>query len=108
MDKITLDDLLDGPLKRDITTNPNIGLKIDTQGYEGEVLAGIVKWNDRVKVIHTEMSLTPLYEGGIGFGDLFRMLEKRGYRCCLSIEPGFTDPKTYEMLQVDATFERLA
>jgi FkbM family methyltransferase len=82
-----------------------IALKIDTQGYEAEVLAGLDKWSDNVEVILVEMSLSALYEGEVKFLDLYRMIEDRGYHC-ISIERGFTDPRTYEVLQVDAIFER--
>lgn len=99
---ITLDGFLD--CQPDLAHTP-IALKIDTQGYEAEVLAGLKKWSDRVQVIFVEMSLVPLYQDQINFVDLYRMIEDRGYRC-ISVEPGFTDPSTYEMLQVDAIFER--
>lgn len=101
VDVITLDGFLD----HGYATGTALGVKIDTQGSEAQVLAGLIKWSPAVKVIQTEMSLTPLYADGIGFTDLFKLIESRGYRCT-SIEPGFTDPKTSEMLQVDATFER--
>jgi hypothetical protein len=98
----TLDDFLDGePDLADIA----IALKLDTQGYEAEVLAGLDKWSDHVEVIMTEMSLVALYQGQIKFLDLYRIIEDRGYRC-ISIEPGFIDPRAYEVLQVDAIFER--
>lgn len=99
---ITLDGYLDS--MNGWATLP-IGLKIDAQGYEAEVLAGLNKWSKAVRVLYTEMSLTPLYEGGIGFSDLFRQIEQRGYHCT-SLEPGFIDRRTCEVLQVDATFER--
>jgi FkbM family methyltransferase len=99
---ITLDEYLDSMPS---LVGQSIGLKIDTQGYEAAVLAGLVRWAGSVKVLLTEMSLTPLYEGSIEFSDLFGRIEERGYRC-VSIEPGFSDPETSEMLQVDATFER--
>jgi FkbM family methyltransferase len=98
----TLDSFLDG--EPDLAGTA-IALKIDTQGYEAEVLAGLHKWSDSVKVITTEMSLVALYRGQITFVDLYRMIEDRGYRC-ISIQPGFIDPRTYEVLQVDAIFER--
>jgi len=101
VDVITLDSYLDTAG----VTDPCLGLKIDTQGYEGEVLAGLRQHSDRVKVIQLEMSLTPLYEGGASFSDLFAELETRGYHC-ISLEAGFTDPKTFEVLQVDGMFER--
>jgi FkbM family methyltransferase len=98
----TLDSYLDG--QPDLA-NRAIALKMDTQGSEAEVLTGLRKWSDSVEVILAEMSLAPLYQGQIKFVDLYRMMEDRGYRC-ISIEPGFTDPRTYEVLQVDAIFER--
>jgi FkbM family methyltransferase len=98
----TLDDVLDG--EPDLV-DAAIALKLDTQGYEAEVLAGLDKWSNNVEVIMTEMSLVALYQGQAEFLDLYRMIEDRGYRC-ISIEPGFIDPRTYEVLQVDAIFER--
>jgi hypothetical protein len=99
----TLDEFLD---RDPDAPNLTIALKIDTQGYESEVLAGLSRWSGKVKVIMVEMSLTPLYEGGPLFVDLYQIIERRGYRC-ISIERGFTDPRSYEVLQVDAIFERV-
>jgi FkbM family methyltransferase len=82
-----------------------VALKMDTQGYEAEVLSGLNKWNGCVDVILTEMPLAKLYKGETRFVDLYRTIEDRGYRC-ISIEPAFIDPITYEVLQVDAIFER--
>ena len=98
----TLDSFLDGEPDLGDT---RIGLKIDTQGYEAEVLAGLDKWSKGIEVIMAEMSLTALYDGELEFVDLFQMIQNRGYHC-ISIEPGFTDPRTFEVLQVDAVFER--
>ena len=99
---ITVDSFLDA--EPSLADNA-IALKIDTQGYEAEVLAGLNKWSDSVKVIQTEMSLTALYEGEVRFGELYQSIEARGLHC-ISIEPGFTDPRTYEVLQIDAIFAR--
>ena len=96
---VTLDSYLDR------VTDSALGLKIDTQGYESMVLAGLRRHSARVKVIQCEMSLVPLYEGATTFRDLFLELDQRGYRC-ISIEAGFTDPRTFEVLQVDGIFER--
>jgi FkbM family methyltransferase len=99
---ITLDSFLDNETGLADTA---IALKIDTQGYEPEVLGGLDKWSDRVKVIQAEMSLTALYDGDVGFIDLYRSITDRGYHC-ISIEPGFIDPRTFEVLQTNAIFER--
>lgn len=99
---MTLDDALDAV--PDLTA-ASLGLKIDTQGYEAEVLKGLQNWSDKIKVMQLEMSLVPLYESASTFDDLFQSVVKRGYRC-ISIEPGFIDPNTAEVLQVDAIFQR--
>ncbi len=98
----TLDNFID---EMPALTNAAIGLKIDTQGNEAKVLRGLTKWSHNVEVIMAEFSLTSLYEGEASFTDLYRQIEERGYRC-ISIEPGFTDGQTYEILQVDTIFER--
>jgi FkbM family methyltransferase len=85
--------------------NDNIFLKIDTQGYEGEVLKGAEKSLTRISTIQVEMSLVPLYKDGILFQDLFRMISEKGY-VLVAVEPGFSDRKTGQMLQMDGIFHR--
>jgi FkbM family methyltransferase len=46
------------------------GLKIDTQGYEDRVLAGLRRNHERVKVISSEMSIKPLYAHGPSMPEL--------------------------------------
>jgi hypothetical protein len=58
-----------------------IALKLDTQGYEMEVLAGLDERRDNVEVIMAEMSLAALYERQVKFVDLYQAIEERGYRC---------------------------
>lgn len=99
---MTLDALLD---KYAGVTSQSMGLKIDTQGYEAQVLSGLHRWDACIDVIQIEMSLTKLYEGSLSFIELYHIMEDRGFRC-ISIDPNFTDPHTYEMLQTDAIFER--
>src|SRR6266446_1801660 len=76
-----------------------ISFEIDIHGYYAEFLAGLHKWSNNIEVIVIEMSLAALYEGETKFLDLYRAIEDRRYHC-ISIEPGFTDPRTYEVLQV--------
>jgi len=102
VEMITLDTFLDS--QPDLV-NVAMALKIDTQGYESQVLAGLNRWSDNIKVIHVEMSLSPLYENSARFVDIYQWMEDQDYRC-ISIEPNFIDPHTYEVLQTDAVFER--
>jgi len=82
-----------------------IGLKIDTQGFEVEVLKGARETLADVPVILLEMSLTPLYKGAPRFGVLFDTLEGFGYRC-IGLTQGFADLQRNELLQVDGLFVR--
>ena len=83
------------------------GLKIDTQGFEAEVLAGLKRNHDRVKVIFCELSLVPLYAGGPTMFELCHLLAELGYRC-IAFGPAFEDPRTGQLLQVDGIFVKQA
>ena len=82
-----------------------MALKIDTQGFEGQVLDGLSGNLHRVGVILAEMSLVPLYAGTTGFIDLYKRICDAGFRC-VSLRPAFIDPKSSEVLQVDGLFVR--
>jgi hypothetical protein len=86
-------------------TNSNsvIMLKIDTQGFESEVLDGAMEIMNKVKCITLELSLIELYKGQKLWKELIERIEELGFKLW-SIEPGFFDPKDGQMLQVDATF----
>jgi FkbM family methyltransferase len=99
---VTLDDVIESSF-RDGTTQ--FGLKIDTQGYEAQVLAGLSRHRGSVRVILCEMSLVPLYEGGPVMTELLKMLAELGYRC-VALSPEFEDPRTGELLQIDGVFVR--
>ena len=80
-------------------------LKIDTQGHEEQVLRGAAEALTKVRGIQMEMSIQPLYEGEKKLPEMVRFLERRGFRL-VSLEYGFCDPETAEMLQVDGIFAR--
>jgi hypothetical protein len=80
-------------------------LKIDTQGYEAEVLRGAPAMLTRASAVQMEMSLVPLYEGQLLMRDLWRMLEEAGFELW-TLSPVFVDPRTGRLLQVDAVFFR--
>jgi FkbM family methyltransferase len=80
-------------------------VKIDTQGYEDRVLDGATDVLDNAIGLQLELSLIPLYQGQQLFDALARRVRKLGYSVW-AICPGFCDPRTGRMLQVDATFFR--
>jgi len=82
-----------------------VWLKLDTQGSEGDVLAGAWQCLKTVRVVQTELSLVPCYHGQADYREIFRLLHDAGLRL-VSVEPGTQDPSSGEMLQFDALFER--
>jgi FkbM family methyltransferase len=80
-------------------------LKIDTQGFEGRVLRGADRCLPKIDTVQVEMSLTPLYSNELTFGELYQLLLGKGY-AMVGLEPGFTNPRTGQLLQADAIFHR--
>lgn len=80
-------------------------LKIDTQGYEDRVLDGAVGMLAQVAGLQLELSFVPLYEDQKMFDALLERIRALGFSIW-AIWPGFHDPRTGRMLQVDAVFFR--
>lgn len=81
-------------------------LKVDTQGFEEEVLAGAGDLVGEIAAIQLELSTVELYEGQQLFEDLYRRLHTAGYRLW-ALEPGFAGDNG-RMLQCDGLFARTA
>ena len=79
----------------------NIYLKIDTQGYEENILNGAKSLIKSIKGLQLEMSVYPLYEGQLLFNEFFEKLEKLDFEIW-DIERTFTNPNTGKILQIDA------
>ena len=78
-------------------------LKIDVQGFEKQVIEGATNILPRIKGIQTEMSLIPLYQGQLLYKETIELLDKLGYEL-YSVIPGFADPQTGRLLQMDGIF----
>lgn len=78
-------------------------LKLDVQGYELEVLKGAKESLPRLSGIQAELSLVPLYEGGPLWREVIDQIEGSGFEL-RSLETGFYDRRTGEVLQLDGTF----
>jgi FkbM family methyltransferase len=78
-------------------------IKIDTQGFEKQVLEGAEKSLTTIKGLQLEMSIIPLYEGGILFLEMISFLNSNGFDL-YSIENGFYDKDTGQLLQFDGIF----
>jgi len=80
-------------------------IKIDTQGYERQVMNGAKKLMSQIVGLQLEVSLVPLYKGQILFEEVLKILKTEGFNLW-SISTVFSDPSTAQVLQVDATFFR--
>ena len=80
-------------------------IKIDTQGYEQEVINGAEDILDNTYGLQLEMSLVPLYEGQPDFIDLTRQIQGLGF-ALWDVYSEFRDPDSGRLLQIDAVFIR--
>ncbi len=80
-------------------------IKIDTQGFESEVLAGGAQALWQAQGLLLEMSLVPLYEGQVMWRALVDKMANDGLHLW-RIDPAFIEPVTGQTLQVDGTFLR--
>ena len=80
-----------------------IGIKIDVQGFEMEVLLGAQEMFDSVFFIQIEMSTIPLYENQSLYFQIDEFLRKFGFRLW-KIIPGFFNPDDGQQLQFDGIY----
>ena len=80
-------------------------LKIDTQGYEWQVLDGAKSILPKVRGILMEVSLVPLYEGQYLWQKSIDRLQAEGF-VLWALEPVFVDSTNGRTLQMDALFFR--
>lgn len=80
-------------------------LKIDTQGFEAEVLKGLTKNLANIFGIQLELSIVPLYKNQETYEYFLDLLERNGF-VLWSLIPGFYDRRTGQLLQFDAIFVR--
>jgi FkbM family methyltransferase len=78
-------------------------LKIDTQGFERQVIEGATESLPKVIGLQLELSLVPLYQGETLMQEMLNLLREKGF-VLMSIEPGHQDYTTGEILQVEALF----
>ena len=99
IEEIKLDDIFN-ELKIE---NKNLFLKIDTQGYEFQVLEGVQKNLYLFKGILVEVSLLELYEGQKPWLEIINLIQSHGFKLW-SVDRGFTNKKNGQTLQMDLCF----
>ncbi len=97
---ITLDSFFED---KEIKNWKNPFLKIDVQGYEKQVIDGSLVTLKDISVLQIELSLVKLYEESILYKDVIFLMEELGFYL-YTIIPGFRNPQTGQLLQVDGVF----
>ncbi len=80
-------------------------MKIDTQGFEKNVLAGADESLKHIIGLQVELSLIELYKGEVLYDEMISFIRSKGFRI-YSLEPGFYDKKSGRLLQADGIFFR--
>ncbi len=83
--------------------NDNVFLKIDTQGFEKQVILGGPVSLNAIKGVQVELSLSPIYDGEASLAEIVGLLEARGFRM-VSMDPVTFDRRKGVLLQVDCVF----
>jgi len=80
-------------------------VKLDAQGFEPKIIEGGRGSFEHILGFQLEMSLACLYEGELLMPEMVNYLGGLGY-ALMSLEPGFADPASGRLLQVDGIFFR--
>jgi FkbM family methyltransferase len=80
-------------------------LKVDTQGYEAQVLDGAADLLGRFAAVQLELSMVRLYDGQPLFDEMVDRMRGAGFGI-FALEGGFSDRRTGRMLQCDGFFVR--
>ncbi|MGC4073534.1 MAG: FkbM family methyltransferase [Nibricoccus sp.] len=96
---------LDDAAKDRLTDDKSIFLKVDTQGFEWQVLDGAVHILKKAVSVQLELSLVPLYQGQRLWGEYVKRMEACGFNLYFAY-PAFTNEVTGQTLQWDTVFVR--
>lgn len=94
---------IDSIIKKYYHPNDKLFLKIDSQGYEENIIEGAANSLDKIIGMQLEMSVVELYKGESLLPDMINLLSQKGYTLW-SLEPGFMDNDTGQLLQFDGIF----
>ena len=84
-------------------SNDVVFLKLDTQGYEKNILQGATESLKKIKGIQIELAIKPSYNDAPEFKEIYKHLEENGFKL-YSVEEGFEDDETGQLLEVDGVF----
>ena len=96
---------LDSIFNSFVKPGENVMVKIDTQGYEKNVIDGALESLKKISILQVEMSIVPLYENEMLFKEMITYFENLGFQL-YSLENGHYNRNTGQLLQVDGIFTK--
>ena len=97
--------VLDDEFSTFVQEGERVLLKVDTQGFELEVLLGAAQSLPKVSALQLEISLLPLYENAPLLEDIVSHVRKAGFEPFWFL-PGFWNHVSHQQLQLDGLFVR--
>lgn len=85
--------------------NPRVFLKMDTQGYDIEVIKGATQCIDNILGLISELSVRPAYEEMPTYLESLQLYEKMGFRL-VDLGVAARDSRTHEMVEYDCVMIR--
>ncbi len=96
---------LDTIAKNHVNVEHRVFMKVDTQGFEPQVLDGSEALLPGLVGVQLEMSLVPLYQGECDYLAMIERLAAAGFTLHLVL-PGYFERKLARMVEVDGVFVR--
>jgi FkbM family methyltransferase len=94
---------LDAVIQQYLRSGETAYLKVDTQGYEEQVLLGAEGLLPSLSGIQLELSLVELYQGERLAFDMIEFVESLGFHL-FALSNGFCDAASGQLLQIDGFF----
>ena len=98
----TLDTLLES-----VKFEGSIGIKLDTEGYEIEIMKGLEKYKDITRFVICEASIRERFVGSYQFSDLIEFMLERDFLFFNFLNPTNRRPMYYDVIFVPRTSDLL-
>lgn len=85
--------------------NPNVFLKLDTQGYDLEVLGGSTQSLEKISALQSEISLVAIYDGIPNYLTALEQYKTLGFEIT-GLYPVSRDPATLRVVEFDCVMIR--
>lgn len=85
--------------------NPRVFLKMDTQGYDLEVMKGAKHCLDKVLGLQSEVSVLPLYQNMPNYLESLRFFTESGY-ALTGLYTVIREPETFKIVEYDCVMVR--